>query len=87
MMATIIKGLCIAVMAAGLVMGGILTGQVAEAADASKQAQRALIKTKYGEIEIKLYPDVAPSTSRISSSWRSPGSITAPSFIASFPDS
>lgn len=59
-MATIIKGLCIAVMAAGLVLGGIGMGQVAEAADSSKQAPRALIKTKYGEIELKLYPDVAP---------------------------
>lgn len=64
-MATIVKGLyikgfCIAVMAAGLVMGSIGARQDAAAADASKQAPRALIKTKYGEIEIKLYPDVAP---------------------------
>lgn len=59
-MTTIIKGLCIAVMTAGMVMGGIGTGQNAGAADAGKAAPRALVKTKYGEIEIKLYPDVAP---------------------------
>ncbi|MEX5214107.1 MAG: peptidylprolyl isomerase [Nitrospiraceae bacterium] len=60
-MATIIKGLGIAFMAGGLVMGGIFSGPVAEAADSSKQATRALIKTKHGEIELKFFPDVAPN--------------------------
>ncbi|MGE3154651.1 MAG: peptidylprolyl isomerase [Nitrospiraceae bacterium] len=60
-MATIIKGLGIAVMAGGLVLGGIFSGPVAGAAESSKQPTRALIKTKHGEIELKFFPDVAPN--------------------------
>ena len=45
---------------------------------------RAIIKTRFGEMELKLYPDLALSTSRISSNWRSPASITGQFSIASF---
>jgi peptidyl-prolyl cis-trans isomerase B (cyclophilin B) len=61
MMTTIVKGVGRAVMAVGLVMGGIFSGPVEAAADSSKQATRALIKTKHGEIELKFFPDVAPN--------------------------
>ncbi len=44
-----------------VVVGGFpLTADRAAAADAKKSAPRAIIKTKYGEIELKFFPELAP---------------------------
>lgn len=54
------------VMAMTLLLGAIvgggfgLTADRAAAADSKKPAPRAIIKTKYGEIELKFYPELAP---------------------------
>lgn len=54
------------VMAMTLLLGAILgsgfalTADRAAAADSKKPAPRAIIKTKYGEIELKFFPELAP---------------------------
>ncbi len=55
-------GVMVIVALLGAIVGGgfALTADRAVAADSKKPVPRAIIKTKYGEIELKFFPELAP---------------------------